>query len=173
MTIPRLFLLVLAVAALAACDEADAASAITNFGPEIIGAAFAAVTTYAVRFAVNHVWAAGMLGRLLVEAKAAVAEVEQTYIDKITLYREDGMLTVEEAAAARAAAIAALKGNLGSKGLHRLGRILGLNDDEIDRLLGTHVEFAVKAMSQAKPLELVAGQAVATLQPAPAGASSR
>lgn len=122
---------------------------ISTYGLDVIGAVFAAIAAYVARAAVNHVWLAGMLGRLVVEAKAAVKEVEQVYVDKITEGRLDGSLSVSEAAAARTAAVTALKGNLGKKGLARLGRILGLTDAEIDRLLGTHLEAAVHDMSLA------------------------
>lgn len=170
----RVFVLVIAAAALAACDETDVSAAITSYGPDLIGTAFAGLAAIVARFAITHVWLGGMMSRLVVEAKAAVLEVEQTYVDAITEGRADGTLTSEEAKAARAAAVAALRSNLGRKGLQRLGRILGLTDAEIDRLLGTHVEAAVKALSIAVPadkLKITVTDTATTVQPA--GASNR
>lgn len=169
----RLVALFFAVAALAACDETDVSAAITSYGPELIGTAFAGLAAFVARFAVNHVWLGGMLDRLLIEAKAAVAETEQTYVDQITEGRADGMLTPDEAKAARAAALSTLRSNLGAKGLRRLGRVLGLTDAELDRLLGTRVEAAVKALSAAAPADKIKITVADVAAVQPPGASSR
>src|SRR5262249_23129459 len=120
---------------------------ITTFGPEIIGAVCTALLGLIGRALVNHAWLRGMLERLVTEAKAVVLEVEQTYVDSVKGARDDGVLTPAEAATARRLALSALKSNLGMKGLRRLGRILGLDDSELDRLLGTHIEAAVKQVT--------------------------
>lgn len=126
------------------------ADLISQYGPVVIGAVFTALAGFVARHFLATVWLRDMLGRLVTEAKAAVLEVEQTYVDELAKAKEDGTLTAEEGRIARNMAIATLKSNLGTKGLRRLGRILGLTDDELDRLLGSHVEAAVKQLTLAQ-----------------------
>lgn len=99
---------------------------------------------------VDQHWARNFLVRLIVEAKAAVLEVQQTWVDKMREARGDGVVTDDEKRGARAAAITTLRSNLGRKGLERLGRIIGLDDEGIDRLLSTHVEAQVQRLKLVK-----------------------
>jgi hypothetical protein len=117
---------------------------VLQYAPEVIGAVFATLVIIVGKTTADHVWLASMLGRLIVEAKAAVLEVEQVYVDKLKEGRADGVLMDAEKKEARALALATLRSNIGIKGLRRLGRILGLTDEEINRLLGTRIEASVK-----------------------------
>jgi hypothetical protein len=126
------------------------AELIVQYGAALIAAAFAAIAAFVGRSFVEHSFLRSMLERIVIEARAVVLEVEQTYVDKITEGRRDGILTPEEGASAKAAAIAKLRTNLGSVGLERLGRIIGLTAPAIEALLGTHVEAAVKSLTLAQ-----------------------
>jgi len=78
-----------------------------------------------------------ILSRALAEVVDAVMEVKQTYADGLKAGAEDGKLTREEAAEAKARALAVVKSNVGAKGLARLARVIGV---DVDRWLGTKVE---------------------------------
>jgi hypothetical protein len=107
----------------------------------------------------------GCVGRALDEVRDAVAEVWQTYVSALKEANVDGKLTAEEKALARQKALAIVQGNLGTKGIARLGRILGI--DSVNDWLATKIESAVdvskkqgklveapKAVPKAVPLPL-------------------
>jgi len=81
--------------------------------------------------------------RAIREVGDAVREVYQVYVQALKDGRADGTLTEAEKIHAKQMAIDIAKANLGSKGLKRLLRILGLGDDALDKWLGTKVEAAV------------------------------
>lgn len=68
-----------------------------------------------------------IVARALNELGAAVLEVKQTFVDSIKAASADGTLTPAEKAEAKARAIAIAKSNLGSKGLARLAKIIGVD----------------------------------------------
>lgn len=142
-------LLVLALV-LAGCDEATAAGPIATYAPDVIGVAFTALAAFVAKHLVDHVFVQGLLSRLVVEAKAVVLEVEQTYVDSIKAAKIDGVLTSSEAAEARSQALVKLRENIGQKGLDRLGRILGLTGLGVSALLSTHLEASVKQLTLAQ-----------------------
>lgn len=127
---------------------------IAKYGPTMIGVAFTAILGVIGRALLKHLWLRDMLVRLAVEAKAVVMEVQQTYVDRIRYARLDGVLTKDEAAEARRAAIDSLKSNIGPKGLHRLARVLGYDDAGIDRLLDTRIEEQVQRLKLIKSTQL-------------------
>lgn len=103
---------------------------------------------------VKSTWVQSMLARLIHEADAAVREVAQTYTDELVKASIDGSLTDEEKREARRRAVATLKANLGTKGWHRLMRILGIEDEE--RYAVTQVEAAVnRAKTSAQNVTVV------------------
>lgn len=150
---PKLALTVVILAVAATGCDASTAGIISDVGPTIIGLIF---TGGAAAFALvfkKAGWVRDMLFRAGNEVKAAVLEVEQAFIDRVKAARAPDSpggveITKEEAAEAKALAIAAAKKNIGMKGLQRLARILGL--ESIDEWLGTHVEAAVKSLSIAQ-----------------------
>jgi hypothetical protein len=86
---------------------------------------------------------ADALQRAWVEVQGAVLEVAQTYADALKA-RSAGGLTDVEKAEAKALAIGIAKANIGSKGLQRLARVLGVN---LDTWLASKTEQAVKLLS--------------------------
>lgn len=105
-----------------------------------------AVGTFLVAKVLSKVGSAYLrdtLMRLGAEIRAAVLECHQVYVDAIKKGREDGKLTPEEAAEAKRKTVEAIKSNLGTKGLKRLMRVLGIDEAGIDKYLGSHVEAHV------------------------------
>lgn len=106
--------------------------------------------------------------RALREVGGAVTEVEQVYVAGIT--NGGQKLTPEQAAKAKADAIATVKANLGEKGLKRLAAILGLED--VTNWIAGKIESAVGSMpsstaSAAKPEAAKVPLVPAPLPPAP------
>lgn len=130
------------------------ADLLSKYGATFIAAAATALGGVVARSFLNQAWLRGLLERMIVEAKNAVLEVQQTYVDEVLRAKADGVLTKEEAVHARNIAILALKSNIGPKGLQRLIRILGFDDAGIDRLLGTHIEAAVQRLAIVKSGQL-------------------
>lgn len=89
------------------------------------------------------------VGRALDEVNDAVAEVYQTYVGALKKANEDGKLTDAEKAEAKRMAIDIAKSNIGSKGLARLARILGLGD--VDDWLDTKVEATIAKAKATSP----------------------
>jgi hypothetical protein len=73
----------------------------------------------------------------------AVREVEQVFVSMLKTASEDGSLTVEERRQAKDAALQAARQYLGPRGLAELGKVLGMREDDVDRVIGTRVESAV------------------------------
>lgn len=111
----------------------------------------------------------GILTRLDDAVFAAVREVEQVYVSMIKTASEDGSLTAEERRQAKDAALQAARTHLGPRGLAELGKVLGMNEDEVDRAIGTRVESAVYSL-RAQPsrvLGSVLRSALKTVAPPP------
>ena len=85
----------------------------------------------------------GILSRLDDAVVAAVREVEQVYVSMLKTASQDGSLTLEERRNAKDAALQAARTYLGPRGLAELGKVLGMNEDDVDRVIGTRVESAV------------------------------
>lgn len=118
-----------------------------TYGPDAVAWVLAALGALLAKY----VWqkmAAGYLAdaaqRAWVEVQGAVLEVSQTYADAIRKGRADGSLTDKEKAEAKALAIGIAKSNIGTKGLARLARVLGVN---VDGWLASKTEQAVKLMN--------------------------
>jgi hypothetical protein len=85
------------------------------------------------------------VGRALDEVYDATGEIHQTYVKALKEANADGKLTAEEKAEAKRMALDVAKANIGSKGLARLGRILGI--DSVDDWLDTKVEASVAKLN--------------------------
>ena len=73
----------------------------------------------------------------------AVREVEQVLVVSLKNASVDGALTQAERAEVKGAAANAVRAYLGAKGWSELGSLLGLSDDELERVLAARVEAAV------------------------------
>ena len=76
-------------------------------------------------------------------ARLAVQEVWATYVKSLKDRAEDGKLTAEEKAQARALAIELVKSFIGAKGLALLLRQTGMSSAALDQYLGAFVETAI------------------------------
>jgi hypothetical protein len=85
----------------------------------------------------------GVLTRLDDAVFMAVREVEQVFVSMLKTASEDGALTKEERLQAKDAALQAARSYLGPRGLAELAKVLGMNDDDVDRVLAARVESAV------------------------------
>jgi hypothetical protein len=85
----------------------------------------------------------GILTRLNDAVFMAVREVEQVFVSMLKTASADGVLTSDERRDAKDAAVRAARAYLGAHGVSELCKVLGLVDDEVDRLLGARVEAAV------------------------------
>lgn len=109
----------------------------------------AALTWVAARVAqlisakVKHEWLRGVLLRLDDAVLNATREVQQAVVNEIKAGRADGRLTAEERAQVKARAVESIRSHLGVKGLAELGRVLGLDNGCVEKLLSTRVEAAV------------------------------
>jgi len=85
----------------------------------------------------------GILARLDDAVFMAVREVEQVFVSMLKTASEDGVLTAEERQQAKDAALHAARSYLGPRGVAELCKVLGMGDDEVDRVIGARVESAV------------------------------
>jgi len=124
-----------------------------DYGMGAMGLLLAGVTFLVGRFVlvlIDNATIGGIAQRAWKEARDAVAEVNQTYVNELKAGRspssEGGSrLTGSEKAKAKAMALAIVKSNLGAKGIRRLGRVLKV---DLNGWLGTRIEAAV---SEVKP----------------------
>jgi len=100
----------------------------------------ATLTRYALG-AIKSQKTKALVNRALDEIGDAVAEVYQTYSAALKSAGSDGKLTPAEARNAKREAIKTAKENIGTKGLKRLTRILGVT--ALDAWLGTKVEATI------------------------------
>jgi len=134
---------------------------ILEYGPLLLGAVFTSIGAWVARAAMTRAWLRDFLARLLMERRAVVLEVEQTYVDRILHGREadspgGAELTGQEKREALAAAVNRLADLLGLGTIERALRLLGLPvlPSFVKSWLTTHVEAAVKELS----IEQVAAQ---------------
>jgi hypothetical protein len=92
---------------------------------------------------VKNEYVNGVLHRLDDAVSVAVREVEQVLVAELKAASSDGVLTAPERIRAKGAALAAARSYIGFKGLLEIGKILGLKQDELDRLIEARVEAAV------------------------------
>jgi len=115
----------------------------------------------------------GILARLDDAVFMAVREVEQVFVSMLKTSSDDGALTAEDRRNAKDAAVRAARSYLGARGVAELCKVLGLVDDEVERLLGARVESAVYNL-RAHPTRLLSSvlrSALANVQPPPGAAN--
>jgi len=92
---------------------------------------------------VKNEYLRGVLVRLDDTVVSVVREIHQVTVDALKASSVDGKVPPGAREAIRNAALMAIKSYLGVKGLGQLARVLGLDGDAVDRLIGTKVEAAV------------------------------
>jgi hypothetical protein len=119
-------------------------SLFADHGPAALAWTLSALAGVALTYLVVRIrweYVRGVVTRAIAEIQDAVLEVAQVFADEIKRASEDGKLTAEEKAVAKQMAIDTAKSNLGSKGLKRLSRVLGLGD--VTDWIANKVEAAV------------------------------
>lgn len=119
----------------------------SDHGVDALAWILSALAALGVKYAwgkIKNDWARGVLDRAYAEIKAAVLEVAQVYADEIKDARADGKLTADERDDAKLKALTIAKANIGTKGLARLARVLGITS--LDHWLANKVEANVRAL---------------------------
>jgi hypothetical protein len=92
----------------------------------------------------------GILERLDQTALAVVSEVQQTVVDHL-----DAKAPKDSLLQARNAALLNLRALLGTKGLDEMKRILGLSEQDVEKLLITQIESKVHLLKTKSPVRVV------------------
>ena len=111
----------------------------------------------------------GILARLDDAVFTAVREVEQVFVSTLKTASDDGALTTDERRQAKDAALQAARSYLGPRGLAELCKVLGMGDDDVDRVIGARVESAVYNL-RAQPTRMLGSvlrSALKTVMPPP------
>lgn len=90
-----------------------------------------------------------ILARLDDTVFAVVRELQQVTVERLKAAAADGKLTLEAREMLKAAAVAAIREQLGARGLSELSRVLGIPSPSVDNVLVTHIESAVLDLKQA------------------------
>jgi hypothetical protein len=99
---------------------------------------------------VKNEYLRGVLARLDDAVFAAVRDVHQVLVEELKAASADGRLTPEERARAKKMAIDKARSYLGTKGLAELCKVLGLDAEGIENLLGTRVEATVHDLKRSR-----------------------
>jgi len=127
------------------------AKAFAEYGVQALSWVLVALGGLLAKYLWNKIksdWARGVVSRAYEEIKGAVMEVAQSYADDIKAKNADGKLTQEERDEAKELALKIAKENIGTKGLKRLARILGL--DSIEQWIANKTEAAVRSLPPSK-----------------------
>jgi hypothetical protein len=92
---------------------------------------------------VQNEYLRGVLVRLDDAVLGVVREVHQVTVDALKAATVDGRLPPAARDSVKQAALNAIKSHLGARGVKDLARVLGLNPESVDRLIGTKIEAAV------------------------------
>jgi hypothetical protein len=92
---------------------------------------------------VKNEYLRAVLVRLDDTVVSVVREVHQVTVDALKAATVDGKLPPAARDTVKLAAINSIKSHLGSKGIGELARVLGLDGQGVDRLIGTKIESAV------------------------------
>ncbi len=97
---------------------------------------------------VRNEYLQGMLLRLDDAIFVAIREVQQLAVEQLKTASADGSLSADDRKRVKEAALEAVRGYLGPKGLVEAGRVLGLKNGELDKVLSTRVEAAVYELNR-------------------------
>jgi len=92
---------------------------------------------------VKHENVRGTLLRLDDAVFVAVRQIQQVIVDQLKAASADGTLTADERRQVKVATLEAIRSYMGPKGILEICRILGLKDDELERVVGPRVDAAV------------------------------
>ena len=92
---------------------------------------------------IKHENIKGTLLRLDDAVFVAVRQVQQVVVEQLKAASADGALTAAERRQVKVATLEAIRLYMGPKGILEICRILGLKDEELERVLGPRVEAAV------------------------------
>ena len=99
--------------------------------------------TQLVNAKVKNEHVSGVLRRLDDAVFVAVREVEQVAVAELKAASSDGLLSAEDRRRVKGAALNAARSYLGYKGLLEVGKVLGLKNGELERIVEARVEAAV------------------------------
>jgi hypothetical protein len=126
--------------------SADIAAGVFKvLSPVLLAAAtwVAAKLAQLINARVRNEYLRGVLLRLDDAVLSVVREVHQVTVEALKSATVDGKLPPAARETVKRAAVGAIKSHLGVRGLTELGKVLGLNGDAVDRLIGTKIEAAV------------------------------
>jgi hypothetical protein len=101
---------------------------------------------------VKNEYLRGVLLRLDDTVLTVVREIHQVSVEALKAAAPDGKLTPEVKAMVKRSALDAIKKHIGPKGLGQLARVLGIDGEAVDKLIGTRVEAAVHDLKHARTL---------------------
>lgn len=101
---------------------------------------------------VKNEYLRGVLARLDDTVISVVREVHQVTVDALKAATVDGKLPPSAKEAVKQAAIGAIKSHLGTKGIAQLAKVLGLDGQGVERLIGTKIESAVHGIKSQQKL---------------------
>ena len=99
---------------------------------------------------VKNEYLRGVFLRLDDAVLTVVREIHQVSVDALKSAAPDGKLTPEVKEMVKRAALEAIKKNLGANGVAQLVKVLGINTEAVDKLIGTRVEAAVHDLKHAR-----------------------
>jgi hypothetical protein len=113
--------------------------------PVLLGAVtwVAAKLSQWINARVRNEYLRAVLLRLDDAVLGVVREVHQVTVDALKAATVDGKLPPGARESVKQAALGAIKSHLGARGITEVARVLGLNADGVDRLIGTKIEAAV------------------------------
>lgn len=103
-----------------------------------------------IKAKVSHQRLQGVLLRLDDAVFVATRQIQTAIVEELKRASADGKLTPEERDQVRAATLKAVRSYLGPKGLVEVCSILGLKDDEDERVLGPRVDAATFELNTPK-----------------------
>ena len=103
-----------------------------------------------IQVKVKHENVRGTLLRLDDAVFVAVRQIQQVIVDQLKAASADGTLTADERRQVKAATLEAIRSYMGPKGILEICRILGLKDDELERVVGPRVDAAVFELNARK-----------------------
>lgn len=132
-----------------------------NFGLEvlqILSPVFLAALTWGasklaqlVRAKVQNEDLRGLLIRLDEAVLTTVKDLQQTLVDKLKAASADGKITEAEKKQIKSTAIAAVRSNLGTKGLDTVAKVFGSKDAALEGLLSSKIEAVVHDLRSTAP----------------------
>lgn len=121
-----------------------------NYSGTLIAAVLSVVLGLVLKPFAKQLWLKGAMQRVADAVKDGVMAVNQTWVDRIRIARQDGIVTAEELADAKKMAIEEAKVQLGKFFLDLLARVGGYDDASMDRMFATKVEAQVQRQNLIK-----------------------